>query len=157
MTSAKEVMVPNVITVKESDTIQTVLEKFVKYNISGVPVINDSNEPVGFISDGDIMKYIAHQDPRVIDFFTIVMAWYDDETIDDKIENLLKLNVLQLASRTVIKVDAGREIDEVARVLSQKRVKKVPVVKDKALVGIISRGDVVRFIASRFLKEKADA
>ena len=56
---AHEIMIKEVYKVKESDTVRAVIEKFVEHRISGLPVVNDRNEIIGYVSDGDIMRYIG--------------------------------------------------------------------------------------------------
>ena len=78
----------------EDDTIAAVLQTLVDKKISGLPIVNDAQEVVGFISDGDIMKFIAKQDPRIIDMTSFITVWYDSESFDQKMEDLLKINVM---------------------------------------------------------------
>ncbi|MGC7873136.1 CBS domain-containing protein [Desulfosporosinus sp. SYSU MS00001] len=153
MAKAFETMVKQVVSVSNYDSVKTVLQAFVEHRISGVPVINAKNEPIGFISDGDIMKNIGYQDPKIffIDAFNSA-SWVDTETFDDKIKNLMNCNVMEIATKRVITVEAEEDLDQVAKVLGNKKIKKVPVVSQGKLVGIISRGDIVRYIVNNFIK-----
>jgi CBS domain-containing protein len=150
---AHEIMIEQVITASEKDTVQTVLRAFVKYRISGIPIINAKNEPVGYISDGDIMNYIGYRDPIVYfsDFTTYTSTWIENESLEDKIKQLNQLNVMEIATKRVITVQFDADLSRVAKILSNKKIKKVMVVKDKKLVGIISRGDIIRFIVKNYL------
>lgn len=143
-------MVDQVITVSENDSIKTVLRKFVEHRISGVPIINIKNGPVGFISDGDIMKYIGYWDPFMFfsDISTFTASWVDTEPFEEKIKDLSDLNVMKIATKRVITVQFNEDIDEIAKILGNKKFKKVPVVKERKLVGIISRGDIVRYVVN---------
>ncbi|WP_049804065.1 CBS domain-containing protein [Desulfosporosinus acidiphilus] len=114
--------------------------------------INAKNEPVGFVSDGDIMKNIGYQDPKIffIDAFNSA-SWVDTEPFDEKIKNLMNRNVMEIATKRVITVDVNEDLDQVAKILGNKKIKKVPVVSEEKLVGIISRGDIVRFIVNNYI------
>ncbi|WP_088227644.1 CBS domain-containing protein [Desulfosporosinus sp. FKB] len=153
MAKAFETMVKQVVSVSNNDSVKTVLQAFVEHRISGVPVINAKNEPIGFISDGDIMKNIGYQDPKIffIDAFNSA-SWVDTETFDDKIKNLMNCNVMEIATKRVMTVEAEEDLDQVAKVLGNKKIKKVPVVSQGKLVGIISRGDIVRYIVNNYIK-----
>lgn len=153
MAQAHEIMVDPVITVGESDTVKTVLRTFVKYRISGVPIINTKNEPVGFISDGDIMNYIGYHDPITFfsDITSYAITWMEPESFEDKIKDLSNLNVMKIATKRLIAVQFNEDLDKVAKILGNKKIKKVPVVKGKELVGIISRGDIIRFVVNNYL------
>ena len=60
-----EIMKTDVYTVSDEATIKDVLQALVDRKTSGVPIINAKQQVVGFISDGDIMKFIAKQNPRI--------------------------------------------------------------------------------------------
>ena len=64
--------------------------------------------------------------------------------------DLLATNVMELATRDVVCVQEGDALEDVCALLSAHRLKKVPVVRDGALVGTVSRSDIVRSIMQRF-------
>lgn len=137
----------------EDDTVATVLKILVEKKISGLPIINSDKEVVGFISDGDIMKFIAKQDPRIIDMTSFITVWYDSESFDQKMEDLLKINVMELATTKIIFAEPDEYVDEVARTLGKKKIKKLPVVDNGKLVGVISRHNIIRYIISYHLEQ----
>jgi CBS domain-containing protein len=142
---ANEIMIRQVYKVKESDTVRTVIEKFIDHRISGLPVVNDRNEIVAYLSDGDIMRYIGKHEDRIIDswYFTYVIKG-DYEEFDERAQRLMKLNVMAIARRKVIIVSWDDELETIAAILGKKHLKKLPVERNGVLVGIISRGDVIR-------------
>ncbi|GHH96726.1 CBS domain-containing protein [Neobacillus kokaensis] len=142
---AHEIMISQVHKVKESDTVRSVIEKFIEYRISGLPVVNDRNEIVGFISDGDILRYIGKHEDRVVDnFYYAFIIKGDHEDFEEREHRLLKLNVLEIAKRKVFRVSWDESIENIAAILGKKQIKKVPVERNGVLAGIISRGDVIR-------------
>ncbi|WP_400243764.1 CBS domain-containing protein [Niallia sp. JL1B1071] len=142
---AYDIMVSQVYKVKESDTVRSVIEKFIDYKISGLPIVNDRNEIVGFISDGDVLRYIGKHDDHIIDsiYYAVVIKG-DDEDFDQRLQSLLHLNVMKIAKKKVVKVAWDEKMENIAALLGKKQIKKVPVEKNGILVGIISRGDVIR-------------
>lgn len=142
---AHEIMISPVYTVKESDSIRSVIEKFIQYRISGLPVVNDKNKIVAYISDGDIMRYIGKHENT--GFYTFEMMAYikgDEEDFKQRTQRILNINVMMIAQRKVITVLWDEEIENIAALLGKKQIKKLPVERDGKLVGIISRGDVIR-------------
>ncbi|MDD9268179.1 CBS domain-containing protein [Bacillus sp. 3255] len=138
-------MVRQVYKVKEDDPVRSVIEKFINYRISGLPVVNERNEVVAYLSDGDIMRYIGkHEDHVFGSYFYTAVIRGDNEEFDERVRSLLSLNVLQIARKKVIAVNAEEEIEQIAAILGKKRIKKLPVIRNGVLVGIISRGDVIR-------------
>lgn len=84
---AHEIMISNVYKVKETDNIRSVIKKFIEYHISGVPVVNNKNEIVAYISDGDIMRYIGkHKDIFIDSIYTVFIIKGDTEDFDERIK-----------------------------------------------------------------------
>ncbi|AKA69709.1 CBS domain-containing protein [Clostridium scatologenes] len=142
---AHEIMINQVYTANENDLVRSVIKKFIKYRISGVPIINDKNQIVAYVSDGDIMRYIGKHENLVVDFLYYVSAAKgDDDEFEDRLQKILNLNIMDIAQRKVIKVNINEDIENVASILAKKSIKKLPVEHNGILVGIISRGDVIR-------------
>ena len=150
----KDIMQTDVYSVPYKATVKEVLELMVEKEVSGVPITDDENFVIGFISDGDIMKFIAKQDPRIIDMTSFITVWYDTETFEKKLDDLMSLNVMELATTKVVSVDEDFEIDEVAKILGKKKIKKVPVLRDGRLVGVVNRSHIIRYIVSNRLLHK---
>lgn len=142
---AHEIMISQVQKVKESDTVRAVIEKFIEHNISGLPVVNERNEIVAFVSDGDVMRYIGKHEDHVVDsfFYTFVITG-DQEEFDARVKRLLKLNVMEIAKKKVYTVSWDENVENIAAILGKKQIKKVPIERNGILAGIISRGDVIR-------------
>lgn len=142
---AHEFMVSRVYKVKDTDTVRAVVERFLEYGISGLPVVNERNEIVGYVSDGDIMRYIGkHDDVMVEAGFYFAVFKGDGEEFEERAQRLLNLNVMKIAQKKVVKVQWDEEIENIAAILGKKKIKKVPVERAGVLVGIISRGNVIR-------------
>lgn len=142
---AHEIMINEVYTANENDLVRSVIKKFIKYRISGVPIINSKNQIVAYVSDGDIMRYIGKHENLVVDFLYYVSAAKgDDDEFEDRLQKILNLKIMDIAQRKVIKVNMNEDIENIASILAKKSIKKLPVEHNGVLVGIISRGDVIR-------------
>ena len=152
-----EIMKKDVYTVNDDATIKEVLQVLVDKKISGVPIVNKNYQVVGFISDGDIMKFIAKQNPRIIDMTSFITVWYDTESFEKKLHDLMDLNVMELATTKIVSVETDYDVDEAAKVLGEKKIKKVPVVDDEGkLVGVISRSEILRYVLGTYLEREAE-
>lgn len=149
-----EIMKKDVYTVTDEATIQDVLQVLVDSKTSGLPIVNEKQQVVGFISDGDIMKFIAKQNPRIIDMTSFITVWYDTESFEKKLHDLMDLNVMELATTKLVAVEIDYDLDEVAKVLGEKKIKKVPVLEDGKLAGVISRSDILRYILGTYLEKE---
>lgn len=142
---AHELMTSHVYKIMEKDTVRTFIERCIEYRISGMPIVNDRNEMVAYLSDGDIMRSLGKQEDIVVDlFYHMAVIKGDDDRFEVRFRKLLDWNVMAIAQKKVIAVSWDQEVDKIATILGKKHIKKVPVERDGVLVGIISRGDVIR-------------
>ena len=131
--------------VHDTDTIREVAQILAANKTSGVPVVDARKRVVGFISDGDIMKYIGRSDAAVLDATLMLYRVPDSENFMQRITELIDLNVMRIATKGAISVESGSELDEACRLLAEKRIKKAPVVDGNGvLVGSLSRSDIIR-------------
>lgn len=142
---AHEIMKNQVIKVKEQDNVNTVIKKFIEYGISGLPVVNDRNKMVAYISDGDILRFIGKPNDLVLGtlFFAQVFK-VDEDEFEERAQKIRELNVMEVAQKTVYKVTWDEELENIVAILGKKHIRKLPVERNGVLVGIISRGDVIK-------------
>ncbi|GAE93200.1 drug resistance transporter [Gracilibacillus boraciitolerans JCM 21714] len=143
--NAESIMKTQVIKVMEGNTVRSVIEKFINNGISGLPIVNDRNEIIGYISDGDIMRYIGKHKENMMNAFSFVNFLHgDDDKFEERARKILDYNVMKIAKKSIYTVKWDEDIEEIARILGKKQIKKLPVERNDVLVGIISRGDVIR-------------
>ena len=131
--------------VHDTDSIREVAQILAANKTSGVPVVDEKKHVVGFISDGDIMKYIGRSDAAILDGTMMLYRVPDNENFMERVTELIDMNVMRIATQNVVSVESGTELDKVCSILSEKRIKKVPVVdKNGILIGSISRSDIIR-------------
>lgn len=131
--------------VHSTDSIRSVAQILASNKTSGVPIVDNKNKVVGFVSDGDIMKYIGRNDAAILDGSLMLYRVPDDQSFVGRVAELLDLNVMRIATKNVISVDSGSELDKACRLLAEKRIKKAPVVDEKGiLIGSLSRSDIIR-------------
>ena len=114
---AKEIMSPQVISIQGDETIEKLCEVLSRHRISGVPVLNRAGEMIGIATEADVLT--RKSETRVSEIMTSEV-----------------MTVLETTS-----------LEEVASVLTTHKIKRVPVVKDGQLIGIVSRADIVRAVA----------
>ena len=119
----RDIMKRNLIVFSPNDSIFDVMKKFVKYRISGGPVLNKSGKIVGIISEADCMKEIS--DSR----------YFNMPILDKRVKHFMEKNVDTIKSSTSI-FDAASKFYNTSR-------RRFPVVENQKLVGQISRKDIV--------------
>ena len=142
-----DIMERDAYTCRYDQDLGEVVALFNELGTSGLVVIDEDRQVVGFISDGDIMRAVSKQKTRSIYGGDSVMVLYDDETFEQKVAEFKQRNVMDLATRKVFCVTENHPIDEVARILSKKKFKKIPIIDQEGkLVGIARRATIMRYI-----------
>ena len=142
-----DIMERDAYTCRYDQDLGEVVALFNELGTSGLVVIDEDRHVVGFISDGDIMRAVSKQKTRSIYGGDSVMVLYDDETFEQKVAEFKQRNVMDLATRKVFCVTENHPIDEVARILSKKKFKKIPIIDQEGkLVGIARRATIMRYI-----------
>jgi len=115
--TADDIMTPDVISVCPDTTVAQAIDLFEKYGVSGLPVVDDENRLLGMITEYDLLHSICTLEMRgiVADFMT----------------------------RNVITVEDHASLVDIVNTLLSTRIRRVPVVSDGRLVGVISRRDLL--------------
>jgi CBS domain-containing protein len=119
----KDVMSKNLILFRPKETIHDVMIAFIKYKISGGPVVDKYGELMGIISEADCMKEISE-------------SRYFNMPILDK-------TVYHFMTKNVETIEASTSIFDAASLFSKTNRRRFPVIDKKRLVGQVSRKDIV--------------
>lgn len=143
--TAAEVMNREPVCAADTATMAEVIRPMDANQTSGLPVVNAEGDLVGFVSDGDVASYLGKTEIALVDStLRNGYRYIDDETDVARLKDLMGLNVMAVATRRVILVEATTPVDEVCTLFAAKRIKKVPVVQDGKLVGALSRRNIMR-------------
>ena len=142
---AKDIMTTDVITVKEDTTIDAVSKIFVEKNISGLPVVNEYNKLVGVISEGDLVyKEKPVRAPLFINFLDSLIP-VDRKEFQEEMKKIAAYKVGDLMSKPPIYAYEETEIGEIAELIIDRQVNRVPIVNEiHEVVGLISRHDIIK-------------
>jgi CBS domain-containing protein len=146
-------MTTNVITVGPDASVQEVAKILSERGISGAPVVDAENHVIGIVSEGDLLHRVEVGTERRPDRTRRRRSWWLDSIASD--EELAR-DYVKSHGRTardvmtpeVVSVNDTSGLGEIATLLETRRIKRVPVLKDGKLVGIISRANLVRALAA---------
>jgi CBS domain-containing protein len=116
-----ELMNKNVITCHPSEKLNTILNKLELFKIAGMPVV-DKGKLVGIISQSDILKGI-------------------------KSGSISDLSVADVMTAEVLTVPPTESAILVARLMVEKHINRIPIVDNDKVVGIVTRGDIIKAVA----------
>lgn len=114
---AKQIMSPQVISIRGDEAIEKLCEVLSRHRISGVPVLDTNGEMIGIVTEADVLKRRG----------------------ETKVSEIMTTEVMTVLEST--------PIEDVASVLATHRIKRVPVLHDGRMTGIVSRADIVRAVA----------
>ncbi|SDJ69893.1 CBS domain-containing protein [Sediminibacillus albus] len=149
-----EFMIRDVIKVRETITIKELLKLLVTNKIGGVPVIDEQGKLQGMISDGDVIRFLQPRGRTIYDVYTLILV-SEQEDLKEKLKKSMNLPVKQMMKKQKLyTVKPNDHIEKAINILAENRFKKIPVVNDAGrLTGVISRGDLIRYISTELIKD----
>ena len=145
-----EIMQAAVVSVGPETTVRELADVLAKHKISGVPVVDGQGEIVGMVSEADIILQDAELHfPYYIQFLDGVIYLQGFGKFEERFRKAFGSKVTEIMSREVISISPKASVRDAATLMADRRVNRLPVVKDSRLVGIVTRGDIVRAIADK--------
>lgn len=155
---AMDIMTTNVITVSPDTAVRDLAALLSERGISGAPVVDAENRLVGIVSEGDLLHRAETGTERRTEKRRA--SWLDSLASDRELaRDYAKSHARKVAdimTREVIAVSETTALAEIADLFETKRIKRVPVLRDGALVGIVSRANLVRALAAAPAQPTAD-
>ncbi|MBT2696264.1 CBS domain-containing protein [Bacillus sp. ISL-40] len=150
----KDFMVKDVISASPSASIKDVMTLFVGKKIGGLPIIDENGVLRGFVTDGDVLRAISPVDRRIHDYFSLI-TYVAEEDMENRLRELADREVIRIAkTHGIVTVHPEDEMKKVVSLLSKHHFKKLPVVDESNhVVGVISRGDVIRSIQETIIND----
>jgi CBS domain-containing protein len=150
---ARDVMTANVISVGPDRGIHELARLLLDKGISGVPVVDAGGRPIGMVSESDLIGRRDSDQEARRDRWLRLLA--EGELLNS--EFLASLHspdrrARDIMASPIVSVSEEAEVGEIARLLIAHHIKRVPVVRDGQVVGIVSRVDLLRAIAGNILK-----
>ena len=144
---AADIMTQNVVSVRSDTEVSEIADLLLKHRISAVPVVNDDNQIIGLVSEGDLMRRIeANTDDRHSWWLADVFSTRDTTAEYIKTHGRKAADVMTRKVRTV---SEDTTLAEIAGMLEKHHIKRVPVTRDNQLVGIVSRANLLHGLATR--------
>jgi CBS domain-containing protein len=119
MLTARDIMTEDLVTIRPTATVREACDFLLSREISGLPVIDDGDRLVGIITE-----------------FALMAVAYDKKVLEEPVSQHMTTELLT--------VDVNDSVRKVADLCVVHRVRRVPVLKDGRLVGLVARRDVLR-------------
>ena len=136
---AKDLMTSKVVTVGPGNSIWHAAQKMLDHDVSGLPVVDDSGRLAGMLTQGDLLHRI--------ELGTETAPVAPEQRLGAYVK-AHSWNVGDVMTAMVISAEEETPIDAVATLMDRHRIRRMPVIREGKLVGIISRKDLLRVIAA---------
>jgi CBS domain-containing protein len=145
---ARDVMVSPVVTVSPDSTVKDVAKLLLAKAISAVPVVDQRGELVGIVSEGDLLHRVeTGTEARARKSFWLRFFAGDSPLAEDYAKAHGR-KVSDVMTKHVIVAEPGTPLSEVAMLMERHDIKRVPIVSDGRLAGIVSRSNIIQALAS---------
>jgi CBS domain-containing protein len=147
-TTAGDVMTTEVVSVRAETPVRDIARLLLANHISAVPVLDGSGAPIGMVSEGDLIERVEAERRERSDWWLAMLA--EGESMSPEYLSRAcrpERTARDVMSRPVVTVGEETGTAEIARLLQTYRIKRVPVVRDGAVVGIVSRENLLRALA----------
>jgi CBS domain-containing protein len=146
--TVRDLMRHDVPTVATADSIATVARLLAETGLPGIPVV-DGGEIVGIVTEKDLIAREADVEvPTPLPFLDAIFVLDGGRDFDEDLRHVLAVTAGQLMTSPVFNILETATLSQVATLMVDEGVNPVPVVdRERRLVGIVSRSDLVRVIA----------
>ncbi|QQZ08645.1 CBS domain-containing protein [Heyndrickxia vini] len=150
----KDFMIRDVITVNENDSIKHLLNTLVDNKIGGAPIVDSDGKLVGMISDGDVLRSIQLKDKVVYDYFSLMAYTFEKGNLEKVLASMKDQPLKKIAKKHgTVTLKENDDMETALKLLAKHHFKKIPVTDaNHKVVGVISRGDIIRTIQKNILQ-----
>ncbi len=150
---ARDIMTRDVATVSPDASVREAAQLMTHRRVSGLPVVTADGRAVGMLTASDLLHRVETETERRPSWFASFFARPDELARQYAKDHGRKVH--EVMTRHVVSSREDASLSEVADILDKNGLKRVPVLRDGALVGIISRGDLVRTLSQTTIGETA--
>ncbi len=130
------------------------MRAMVENGIEGAPVVDGEGKLAGYLSDGDIMRFLAEKHPTFTTPYSFIEA-ANNQTIDERMKELMDLPVGRICTENAVTLPMNASFEQACNLLSKQRIKTVPLVdKGGRVVASLNRPRLLRATMGVYLDQK---
>jgi CBS domain-containing protein len=142
--SIEEVMTARVITVRPETSVQEAARLMSTNHVSGLPVVDANERVVGMISDGDLI--LRQRRPKIKPWWRLFFE--NAEQLARDYRKIVGQTVADVMTQPALVINPAFSIETAAAIMDNRQIRRLPVVRDGRLVGIVSRADLIRALGA---------
>ena len=144
---AWDIMTVGAVTVPADSKLEDAVQVMIEHNISGLPVVDEHGRPIGMLTEGDLLRRkeigTGKKRPRWIEIFV------DSTELAEQYVHERGRKVSDAMSGKVVSLPAGASLEQIVETMERHGYKRIPIVRDHKVVGIVSRANIVRALSRR--------
>jgi CBS domain-containing protein len=145
---AKDIMTADVITVKEDTTVGEIGRIFIEKGISGAPVVDDEGRLLGIVTEHDLISQNSRLHiPTILRLFDAYIPIGASGRLEEEIKRMAASTVGEISTRKVVTVEEETLLEDVATLMTDRKIHLIPVMKGETITGVIGQRDLIRGIA----------
>ena len=142
----RDVMTPNVISVKADEPILKAAQLMLQNRISGLPVVDANGALMGVVTEGDFLRRgelgTSRRRPKWLEFLV------GPGRLASEYVHQSGRKVAEVMTPNPLTVGENNSLETVVKLMERRRIKRIPVMRDGRMVGIISRANLMHALAS---------
>lgn len=147
MLKAKDIMTREVITVKPTTTVEELARILIKHQISGTPVVDEAGNLKGIVTENDLIsKNSRLHIPTILRLFDAYIP-LGTSRLEDEIKRMAAFTVGDICTKEVVTAGEEASVEYIATIMTEKKIHLLPVLKERKLVGIIGKKDLIKSIS----------
>jgi CBS domain-containing protein len=151
---AADIMVKDVVTAGPEASVKELATIMLERRISGMPVVDGGGRLLGIVSEGDLIRRPEIDTDRVkLGWLRLLLS--DEARARDFVKSHGR-KAREVMTQPAISVTADAPLAEVVRLMERHRIKRLPVVEQGKLVGLVTRTDLLRAVVARQALPRAD-
>lgn len=149
----KDVMNPDVVFCKPDDTVREAAKILKENNISGAPVLEDG-QLVGIVSEADLLELLVIPEkgdlwlPSPFEVIEVplreLFSWEETKKM---LSDVGSTKVEEMMTKNVHTIDSEASVEEASELMVRRRINRLPVMENDRVVGIVTRGDIIKGLA----------
>lgn len=145
----RDVMTTEVVSVKPETTVGEIARLLTERRIHGAPVIDDHGQLLGIVSESDLFLKEKGVPFSLVKLPALFNQWVEHNRLEEIYRNSQHYTAADIMTRQVRTIGPDVDLNEVAELMMREKIHRVPVVEGEKVVGILTRGDLVRWMARR--------
>ncbi len=134
-----------VVSVAPEATLGEAVRLMAQHNLGALVVVDHEQQPIGILTESDLLVRVAHPHfPPMLSILGAVIPLPGAQSANETLRQITAVRVNELMSSPLHTCEPDDSVPDVADLMVEHKLRHVPVVEDDKLVGMVSRGDLVR-------------